>query len=131
MKNLLNEIKAMNKIAGTQLTKEQEMVLIRERLSELSQIKEAIMKDPKRVKVGDIAVTKRGKKAKVIAIGTIQNDWNDMKKFAKNSDIPKLISDTPEGAKRLLGAIEIVAVKYDNGRTEVWTYDPDNAYVPK
>ena len=35
MKGLLNEIKAMNKIAGTQLTKEQEITLIKERLTEL------------------------------------------------------------------------------------------------
>lgn len=32
MKNLLNEIKAMNKIAGTELTKEQEIALIKETL---------------------------------------------------------------------------------------------------
>ena len=68
MKNLLNEIKAMNKIAGTQLTKEQEIAIIRERLEELN---EASMKPPKSVKVGDIAVTKRGKKGKVIAIGSL------------------------------------------------------------
>lgn len=35
MKNLLNEIKAMNKIAGTQLTKEQEIAIIKHRLQEL------------------------------------------------------------------------------------------------
>jgi len=35
MKNLLNEIKAMNKIAGTQLTKEQEIAIIKNRLQEL------------------------------------------------------------------------------------------------
>ena len=34
MKNLLNEIKAMNKIAGTELTKEQEIALIKQRLNE-------------------------------------------------------------------------------------------------
>jgi hypothetical protein len=89
------------------------------------------MKDPKRVKVGDVAVNKRGKEGKVVAIGTIGSDWNDMKKFAKNSDVPKLISDTPKGAKGLLDRITIIAIKYDNGRTEVWTYDSDNAYVPK
>ena len=92
---------------------------------------EASMKNPKSVKVGDIAVTKRGKKGKVIAIGTIGDDWNDMKKYAKNSDIPKLISDAPKGAKGLLDRLEIIAIKYDNGSTEVWTYDSDNAYVPK
>jgi hypothetical protein len=37
MKNLLNEIKAMNKIAGTQMTKEQEIKLIRERLEQLNE----------------------------------------------------------------------------------------------
>ena len=35
MKTLLNEIKAMNKIAGTQLTKEQEIALIKERINEI------------------------------------------------------------------------------------------------
>ena len=39
MKNLLNEIKAMNKIAGTELTKEQEIALIKQVL------KEATLKD--------------------------------------------------------------------------------------
>jgi vacuolar-type H+-ATPase subunit I/STV1 len=34
MKNLLNEIKAMNKIAGTKLTKEQEVALIKTALNE-------------------------------------------------------------------------------------------------
>jgi len=34
MKNLLNEIKAMNKIAGTQMTKEQEIALIKQSLNE-------------------------------------------------------------------------------------------------
>jgi hypothetical protein len=37
-KGLLNEIKAMNKIAGTQLTKEQEVALIRERLQQLNEL---------------------------------------------------------------------------------------------
>lgn len=55
MKNLLNEIKAMNKIAGTQLTKEQEIAIIRERLEQLNEAaafytflsgKEAIQSDP-------------------------------------------------------------------------------------
>jgi hypothetical protein len=34
-KNLLQEVKAMNKLAGTQMTKEQEINFIRERLNEL------------------------------------------------------------------------------------------------
>jgi len=34
-KNLLQEVKAMNKVAGTQMTKEQEINFIRERLNEL------------------------------------------------------------------------------------------------
>jgi len=38
MKNLLNEIKAMNRIAGTQLTKEQEIAIIRERLEQLNEL---------------------------------------------------------------------------------------------
>jgi len=37
MKNLLNEIKAMNKIAGTQMTKEQEIAIIRERLNQIQE----------------------------------------------------------------------------------------------
>ncbi|CAB4143156.1 hypothetical protein UFOVP449_126 [uncultured Caudovirales phage] len=37
MKGLLNEIKAMNKIAGTQLTKEQEIAIIKERLEQLNE----------------------------------------------------------------------------------------------
>ena len=36
-KGLLQEIKAMNNIAGTQLTKEQEVALIRERLEQLNE----------------------------------------------------------------------------------------------
>jgi hypothetical protein len=38
MKNLLNEIKAMNKIAGTKMTKEQEVAIIRERLEQLNEL---------------------------------------------------------------------------------------------
>jgi len=37
-KGLLQEIKAMNKIAGTQLTKEQEVAIIRERLQQLNEL---------------------------------------------------------------------------------------------
>ena len=37
MKNLLQEVKAMNKIAGTQLTKQQEIALIKERLEKLNE----------------------------------------------------------------------------------------------
>jgi hypothetical protein len=37
-KTLLQEIKAMNKIAGTQLTKEQEIVLIKERIQQLNEL---------------------------------------------------------------------------------------------
>ena len=37
-KGLLNEIKVMNRIAGTQLTKEQEIALIKERLSQLNEL---------------------------------------------------------------------------------------------
>ena len=47
MKNLLNEIKAMNKIAGTQMTKQQEIKLIKERLE---QLKEAAETGPKVIK---------------------------------------------------------------------------------
>ena len=54
-KGLLNEIKAMNKIAGTQLTKKQEISIIRERLEQLNEAsayytflsgREAIQSDP-------------------------------------------------------------------------------------
>ena len=83
------------------------------------------------VKIGDIATNKHGKSGKVIAIGTIGNDWKDMKKFATNSDIPTLIKTTPSGTKGYLDNLIIIAVKYNNGRTEVWTYDSDNAYVSK
>ena len=38
-KTLLQEVKAMNKIAGTELTKEQEIAIIRERLEQLSENK--------------------------------------------------------------------------------------------
>ena len=37
-KTLLQEVKAMNKIAGTQLTKQQEITLIRERLQQLNEL---------------------------------------------------------------------------------------------
>jgi hypothetical protein len=37
-KTLLQEVKAMNKIAGTQMTKEQEIALIRERLQQLNEL---------------------------------------------------------------------------------------------
>lgn len=93
-------------------------------------LKEASIKNPKSVKIGDIATNKHGKNGKIIAIGTIGNDWKDMKKFASNSDIPALIKSTPSGAKGYLDNLTIIAVKYNNGRTEVWTYDSDNAYVP-
>jgi IS1 family transposase len=44
MKNLLNEVKAMNKIAGTQMTVEQEVAIIRERLEQLNEATEAYSK---------------------------------------------------------------------------------------
>ena len=37
-KTLLQEVKAMNKIAGTQMTKEQELTLIKERLQQLNEL---------------------------------------------------------------------------------------------
>jgi hypothetical protein len=37
-KTLLQEVKAMNKIAGTQMTKEQEIAIIRERLEQLNEL---------------------------------------------------------------------------------------------
>ena len=37
-KALLQEVKAMNKIAGTQMTKEQEIAIIRERLQQLNEL---------------------------------------------------------------------------------------------
>jgi DNA-binding ferritin-like protein len=37
MKSILNEIKAMNSIAGTKLTKEQEVKIIKERLGQLNE----------------------------------------------------------------------------------------------
>jgi hypothetical protein len=42
-KGLLNEIKAMNKTAGTQLTKEQEIKLIKERLKQLNEVKNTVV----------------------------------------------------------------------------------------
>jgi hypothetical protein len=41
MKLKLNEVKAMNKIAGTKLTKEQEIKVIKERISELQKTKKS------------------------------------------------------------------------------------------
>jgi len=41
-KTLLQEVKAMNKIAGTQMTKEQEITLIKERLKELNESAAAV-----------------------------------------------------------------------------------------
>lgn len=89
------------------------------------------MKDPKKVKVGDTAIDGNGKKGKVIAIGTIGEDWEDMKQFANSSDVADLISNAPRGTKGLLDSIVIIALKYGKGTdsTEVWTYDSDNAYV--
>jgi hypothetical protein len=87
------------------------------------------MKDPKKVKVGDIAIDGKGKKGEVIAIGKIGTDWADMKQYATDSDVAELIKNTPAGAKSLGDNITIVALKYRGGKTDVWTYDSDNAYV--
>jgi hypothetical protein len=67
MKNLLNEIKAMNKIAGTQLTKEQEIALIKERIN---QIQEATL-----VKSGKEDLRKTGlKKDDLVYFHTSENE---------------------------------------------------------
>ena len=70
MKNLLNEIKAMNKIAGTQLTKQQEIALIRERLAQLNELEFGTQKafdayQKKHDMRGDTQVTVAGKKMSV------------------------------------------------------------------
>lgn len=70
MKNLLNEIKAMNKIAGTQLTKEQEIALIRERLEQLNELEFGTQKafdsyQKQHDLRGDTEVTVAGKKMSV------------------------------------------------------------------
>jgi len=70
MKNLLNEIKAMNKIAGTQLTKEQEIAIIRERLQQLQELEFGTQKafdayQKKHDMRGDTQVTVAGKKMSV------------------------------------------------------------------
>lgn len=88
------------------------------------------MKDPKKVKVGETAIDGNGKKGKIIAIGTIGEDWKDMKQYATDSDVPKLIRNAAKyGAEKLGAGITIVALQYRGGTTDVWTYDSDNAYV--
>jgi hypothetical protein len=69
-KNLLNEIKAMNKIAGTELTKEQEIALIRERLQQLNELDFGSQKafdsyQKQHDMRGDTQVTVAGKKMSV------------------------------------------------------------------
>ena len=70
MKNLLNEIKAMNKIAGTQMTKEQEIAIIRERLQQLNELEFGTQKafdsyQKQHDMRGDTQVTVAGKKMSV------------------------------------------------------------------
>jgi hypothetical protein len=82
-----------------------------------------------KIKVGDVAVDYSGRKGTIIAKGTISEDWEDMKQFDQSGALADFIESTPSGAKGLLGRIEIIAVKYGKGSTEVWTYDEDGAYV--
>jgi len=70
MKNLLNEIKAMNKIAGTELTKKQEIAIIRERLEQLNELEFGTQKsfdayNKQHDLRGDTKVTVAGKKMSV------------------------------------------------------------------
>ena len=69
-KGLLNEIKAMNKIAGTELTKEQEISLIKERLKQLNELDFGSQKafdsyQKQHDMRGDTQVTVAGKKMSV------------------------------------------------------------------
>jgi len=67
MKNLLNEIKAMNKIAGTQLTKEQEIALIKQTLKEANEREEPTISLEDAVKAMEDALTFAKKLGKQIA----------------------------------------------------------------
>ena len=90
------------------------------------------IKAPEKVKVGETAIDGNGKKGEIIAIGTIGEDWINMKQYATDSDVPKLIRNAAKyGAVNLGAGITIVALKYRGGKTDVWTYDSDNAYVIK
>ena len=69
-KTLLQEVKAMNKIAGTQMTKEQEIILIRERLQQLNELEFGTQKafdsyQKQHDMRGDTQVTVAGKKMSV------------------------------------------------------------------
>ena len=75
MKNLLKEIKVMNRIAGTQLTKEQEITLIRERLEQLNELEFGTQK------AGDM------------------NYAQALKKYGQSSDQPKSTDDIKEDSQ--------------------------------
>jgi hypothetical protein len=69
-KTLLQEVKALNKIAGTELTKEQEIKLIRERLQQLNELEFGTQKafdsyQKQHDMRGDTQVTVAGKKMSV------------------------------------------------------------------
>jgi len=69
-KTLLQEVKAMNKIAGTKMTKEQEIALIRERLQQLNELEFGTQKsfdayNNQHKLRGDTKVTVAGKKMSV------------------------------------------------------------------
>jgi len=82
-KTLLEEVKAMNKIAGTQLTKEQEIELIKNRLQELEFATQAAAdayKKSHKVKP-DTKITVKAKKDKPLMS---KGDMKQYNQYVKN-----------------------------------------------
>jgi hypothetical protein len=125
MKNLLNEIKAMNKIAGTQMTKEQEVALIRERLEQLNELEFGTQKafdsyQKQHDMRGDTIVTVSGKRMSV-KTALKQSGDNTLKGtpiFGKKTDSPVFAgrSDKDKLKKMRYRAIEDAEV--DMGWTD-------------
>jgi hypothetical protein len=124
MKITLNEVKAMNKIAGTQMTKEQEIQLIKERLEELSFSSQSAfdeyqaahkMRPDTKVKVmGKDMTVRQASKNKASDAGT--EFHNAFSKSYQDEKTQKMASTVKTRLNKLLGTNAGYAQKGD-GRT--------------
>ena len=115
-KTLLQEVRAMNKIAGTQLTKEQEITLIRERLEQLNELEFGTQKafdsyQKQHDLRGDTKVTVAGKKMSV-------------SQAAKQSKDPAIKGTSVFGKKKKSGEDEFDKLRR-SGEYPPWMFNDD------
>ena len=100
-KTLLQEVKAMNKIAGTEMTKEQEIAFIKERINELefdSQKELDTYKKAHKVRKGTQLKVRNTKQKIGKALVKGANQWhNAVDKVAKTKVGSKLVKGVEKG----------------------------------